>query len=296
MDIRESARKIQQVLIYVLFLNWGVALAKLLYGRFIHSASMMADGFHSFSDGASNVIGIVGILIASRPVDANHPYGHKKYETLASTGIAVLLFLVCFNVLREGIMRLLHPVVPQVNAGSFWVMGVTLAVNVTVMVYEYRKGKALKSDILVSDSMHTLTDVLTSISVIIALVGIRMGYPVLDPAVSILISFFIGYAAITILRESSMILSDAAAIPVDEIKQVVLSIKGVKECHKIRSRGCSYDIYIDLHVLVDPSMDVHKAHHLSYAIENKIKKNFQGVTDVVVHLEPLEEKKRDFLT
>jgi len=93
-----------------------------------------------------------------------------------------------------------------------------------------------------------------------------------------------------------MVLSDAAAIPVDEIKQVVLSIKGVKECHKIRSRGCSYDIYIDLHVLVDPSMDVHKAHHLSYAIENKIKRNFQGVTDVVVHLEPLEEKKRDFLT
>jgi len=93
-----------------------------------------------------------------------------------------------------------------------------------------------------------------------------------------------------------MVLSDAAAIPVDEIKQVVLSIKGVKECHKIRSRGCSYDIHIDLHVLVDPSMDVHKAHHLSYAIENKIKKNFQGVIDVVVHLEPLEEKKRDFLT
>jgi cation diffusion facilitator family transporter len=117
-----------------------------------------------------------------------------------------------------------------------------------------------------------------------------MGYPVLDPAVSILISFFIGYAAITILRKSSMVLSDAAAIPVDEIKQVVLSIKGVKECHKIRSRGCSYDIHIDLHVLVEPSMDVHKAHHLSYAIENKIKRNFQGVIDVVVHLEPLEEK------
>ena len=290
MDARERARKIQQVLIYVLFLNWGVAVAKLLYGRLIHSASMFADGLHSFSDGASNVVGIMGILIASRPVDANHPYGHRKYETLASTGIAVLLFVVGFSVLKEGIMRLLHPVVPQVSGGSFWVMGVTLAINVTVMMYENRKGKSLKSDILISDSMHTLSDILTSSSVIIALVGIRMGYPVFDPAASILISFFIGYAAISILKESSMVLSDAAAIPGDEIRQVVLSIKGVRECHKIRSRGCSYDIHIDLHVLVDPSMDVHKAHHLSYAIENKIKKDFSGVTDVIVHLEPLEEK------
>lgn len=283
--------KIRRVLVYILILNWGVAGAKLAYGWLTHSASMTADGFHSFSDGSSNIIGLVGIWIASRPIDASHPYGHKKYETLTSIGISALLFLVCINVIREGVMRFLHPLIPEVTGKSFVVMGVTLTINVAVMIYETRIGKALKSDILISDALHTRTDILTSSSVIITLMGIKLGYPILDPIASILIAVFIGYAGIEILKESSRVLSDGVAIRIDEIERVVLSIRGVQECHQIRSRGRPDDIHIDLHVLVDPDMHVHKAHHLSYAIENKIKRDFHGVTDVVVHMEPLEEGK-----
>jgi cation diffusion facilitator family transporter len=289
-DNRERYLKIRWVLIYVLFLNWGVAAAKLLYGWLTRSASMTADGFHSFSDGSSNIIGLLGIWISSRPIDETHPYGHKKYETLTSIGISILLFLVCFNVVREGILRFLHPVVPEVYVSSFLVMGITLAINIGVMIYENRMGIALKSDILISDALHTRADILTSSSVIVSLIGIKFGYLLLDPIASLVISGFIAYAAVDILKESSRVLSDGVAIPIPEIKKVVLSIKGVEECHQIRSRGRGDDIHIDLHVLVDPEMDVHRAHHLSYAIENKIKRDFHGVTDVVVHMEPLEKK------
>jgi len=292
MDSEERFQKIRRILIYVLILNWGVAVAKLFYGWLTRSASMTADGFHSFSDGSSNLIGLFGIWAASRPVDKGHPYGHKKFETLTSVIISGLLFLVCFNVVREGVLRFIHPVIPEANVGSFLVMGVTLAINIGVVIYENRKGKALKSDILISDAQHTRADILTSSSVIITLVGIKLGYPVLDPIASLIIAFFIGYAAIDILRESSRVLSDGVAVGKEEIEKVVLSIKGVRECHKIRSRGRPDDIHIDLHVLVDPEMDVHKAHHLSYAIENKIKRDFGGVTDVVVHMEPLEEDRK----
>jgi cation diffusion facilitator family transporter len=272
-------------------LNWGVAAAKLLYGWLIHSASMTADGFHSFSDGSSNIIGLIGIWIASRPIDETHPYGHKKFETLTSIGISILLFLVSFNVVREGILRFLHPVVPQVNVSSFLVMGITLAVNIAVMIYEKRMGVVFKSDILISDALHTRADILTSSSVIITLIGIKFGFPILDPIASLMISGFIAYAAVDILKESSRVLSDGVAIPIEEIKRTVLSIRGVEECHQIRSRGRGDDIHIDLHVLVDPEMHMHRAHHLSYAIENKIKKDFRGVTDVVVHMEPYEKKR-----
>jgi cation diffusion facilitator family transporter len=288
----ERYLKIRRVLIYVLFLNWGVAAAKLFYGWVIRSASMTADGFHSFSDGSSNIIGLIGIWIASRPIDETHPYGHKKYETLTSVGVSVLLFFVCFNVVKEGILRFFHPFVPQVNVSSFLVMGISLAINIAVMIYENKKGIALKSDILISDALHTRADILTSSSVIVTLIGIRLGYPILDPIASLVISGFIAYAAIEILKESSRVLSDGVAIPIEEIKRVVLSIRGVKECHQIRSRGRADDIHIDLHVLVDPEMDVHRAHHLSYAIENKIKRDFRGVTDVVVHIEPFEKKEQ----
>jgi len=271
-------------------LNWGVAAAKLFYGWLTRSASMTADGFHSFSDGSSNIIGLIGIWIASRPIDETHPYGHKKYETLTSIGISILLFLVCFNVVREGILRFLHPVVPQVNVSSFLVMGITLAINITVMIYEKKRGVVLKSDILISDALHTRADILTSSSVIVTLIAIKFGYPILDPIASLVISVFIALAAVDILKESSRVLSDGVAIPIEEIKKVVLSIRGVKECHQIRSRGRGDDIHIDLHVLVDPEMHMHRAHHLSYAIENKIKRDFHGVTDVMVHMEPLEDK------
>jgi cation diffusion facilitator family transporter len=291
MDSKERFQKIRHVLLCVLILNWGVAAAKLFYGWVIQSASMTADGFHSFSDGASNLIGLLGIWVASRPIDQSHPYGHKKYETLTSIGISTLLFLVCLNVVKEGILRFLRPVIPQVNIKSFLVMGITLAVNITVMVYETRRGKTLKSDILISDALHTRADIFTSSSVIVTLIGIQLGYPILDAIASLLIAFFIGYAAVGILKESSRVLSDGVAIQREEIEALVLSIKGVRECHKIRSRGRPDDIHIDLHVLVAPDMDVHKAHHLSYAIENKIKRDFRGVTDVIIHMEPLEEEK-----
>jgi cation diffusion facilitator family transporter len=291
MDSKERFQKIRHVLIYVLILNWGVAAAKLFYGWVIQSASMTADGFHSFSDGASNLIGLLGIWVASRPIDRSHPYGHKKYETLTSIGISALLFLVCLNIVKEGIFRFLHPMIPEVNIKSFLVMGITLAVNIAVMVYETRRGKTLKSDILISDAIHTRADIFTSSSVIVTLIGIQLGYPILDPIASLLIASFIGYAAVSILKESSRVLSDGVAIRREEIEALVLSIKGVRECHKIRSRGRPDDIHIDLHVLVAPDMDVHRAHHLSYAIENKIKRDLQGVTDVIVHMEPLEEEK-----
>ena len=290
MDSVERYQQIRRVLIYVLLMNWAVAAAKLFYGYLIRSASMTADGFHSFSDGASNIIGLAGIWIASRPIDEDHPYGHKKFETLTSVGISVLLFLVCFNVVREGIFRFFHPVVPEVNIKSFVVMGVTLSVNIAVMIYERRKGRVLKSDVLISDALHTRADIFTSLSVILTFVGIKFGYPILDPVASLIISAFIFYAGVGILRESSRVLSDGVAIPTEQIERVVLSIPGVKECHQIRSRGRVDDIHIDLHVLVDPEMHIDKAHHLCYTIEGEIKKELKGVTDVVVHMEPIDRE------
>lgn len=280
-------KEIKRILLLILVLNWGVALAKIAYGLMTRFSSMTADGFHSLSDGASNIIGLFGITLACRPADKDHPYGHKKYETLFSLGIAGLLFFVCFNLIEEGIRRMHHTVVPQVDAFSLVVMVLTIAVNLFVMRYEYSEGKRLNSDILVSDSMHTRADIFTSLSVIVAIAVIKLGYPILDPIVTIMIAFFIAYVAITILRQSSRVLCDTIVV-VDEkiIENIVLAVKGVKTCHKVRTRGREDDIYVDLHAQVEPDMHVDKAHKISYSIEEAIKNGIPGVTDVVVHIEP----------
>ena len=273
----------------MLILNWAVALAKIIYGLSSHCFSMTADGFHSLSDGTSNVIGIVGIHLACQPVDKDHPYGHKKYETLFSLGIAAMLFIVSFNLLKQGFQRLQQPISFQADLGSFAVMLITLAINIYVMRYEYKKGKILNSDILVSDSLHTRADIFTSISVIISLIVTKLGFPLIDPIVTILISLFIGYAAFTIAKQSSDVLCDTAIFMDDQkVKEIVLKIEGVRACHKIRSRGRIDDIYIDLHVQVNPSMHINNAHQISYRIEEAIKSAIPGITDVVVHMEPLD--------
>jgi len=285
--IKEHYSHIRKILVLILFLNWMVALAKILYGIFSRCSSITADGFHSLSDGISNIIGIIGIHLACQPKDEDHPYGHKKYETLFSLAISGLLFFVCFNLLKEGIMRLYHPVLPQIDAISFAVMIVTMLVNIIVMRYEYKKGKLLQSDILISDSLHTKADIFTSVSVIIALVAIKLGYPILDPIATIMIALFIARAAFHIAKESSDILCDTAPIvDVKKISNIVLNIKGVKTCHKIRTRGRPDDIHIDLHVQVNPDMHIDNAHKISYIIETEIKKNIPEITDVLVHMEP----------
>ena len=286
-DIRKHYQKIRKILIIVLALNWAVALAKIIYGLNSHCFSMTADGFHSLSDGTSNLIGIIGIHFACQPVDKDHPYGHKKYETLFSLGIAAMLFLVSFNLLKQGWQRLQHPVLFQANLGSFTVMLVTLAVNIYVMRYEYKKGKILKSDILVSDSLHTRADIFTSLTVIISLIVTKLGFALIDPIVTILISLFIGYAAFEIAKQSSDVLCDTAVFTDDQkVKDIVLKTGGVRACHKIRSRGRIDDVHIDLHVQVNPHMHIDDAHQISYRIEEAIKSAIPGITDVVVHMEP----------
>ncbi len=280
--------QIRNILIWTLVLNWGVALAKIIYGKMTNSLAMFADGLHSLSDGSSNIIGLIGIAVASRPRDIGHPYGHRKYETLASMAIAVVLFLIAFKLISESVHKLIHQelINPEANLLSFVVMGATLAVNIGVMKYEFRKGKELNSDFLVADSLHTSSDILASIMVIISLISVRLGLPIIDVITGIIISLLIGYVGIRILKDSSKVLCDYAVINVQQICDALSDMKEVIGCHRIRTRGRSDEIHVDLHITVDKNMPVIKAHELSTAIEKRIRGKFPGVTDVMVHIEP----------
>lgn len=285
--------KIRNVLILVLLLNWAVAAAKIIYGLLTRCASMTADGFHSLADGASNIIGLVGITFCAQPIDEDHPYGHKKYETLFALGIAALLAWTAFSLAKEGVARLFSPSTPTVDAVSFGVMLMTITINIFVIKYESSQGKKLKSDILIADSLHTRADLLTSASVIVSLTAIKFGYPMIDPIVTLFIAGFIGYSGFEIVKAESGILCDAIALQDrKQIEDIVLSVEGVKGCHKIRSRGRPDDIHLDLHIQLDPATRMDKAHEISYKIEDAIQKELPSVSDVLVHLEPLEKRKR----
>ncbi|PIV39765.1 MAG: cation transporter [Candidatus Omnitrophica bacterium CG02_land_8_20_14_3_00__42_8] len=286
----DKFREIKRILIITLFFNWLVAFSKLIYGLITKSAAMTADGVHSFADGASNIIGLVGIWAASKPIDEDHPYGHKKYETIATLGISVMLFLASFDIIKGSFLRLFHPVVPDVNAFSFSLMAVAFLINIIVMRYEYKKGRQLSSDVLVCDSIHTKSDMFVSSAVIVTLISTKLGLPIIDTVVAFIIGVLIAKTGFDILKKSSDVLCDGEAVEKAKIARVVSGVFGVKAIHKIRTRGREDDVHVDLHVAVNTSMHVDAAHELSHRISDTLKEKIPGITDVIVHIEPSQYK------
>jgi cation diffusion facilitator family transporter len=286
-------RTIRWILVVVLCVNWGVACGKLLIGYAISSISMMADGIHSLSDGLSNIIGLVATLIAGRPADATHPYGHKKFETLAALAIAGLLFAASINIIGEGVQRLFNPVIPQITLQSIVVMGTTIVLNILVTYFEFAQGKRLKSDVLIADAMHTRSDIVVSSGVLLTLFAVQSGYFWIDAVASLGIAVSIAWAGWEILMHCAGILCDGSGLEPMDIYRVVTGVEGVLDCHKIRSRGREDYLFLDLHILVDRTCSLQQAHSISHRVEAELKKIFPGVMDVVIHVEPFGDRTID---
>ena len=180
---------------------------------------MIADGFHSLTDTAANVVGLIAMSVAQQPPDEDHPYGHRRFETLAALIIGGLLALVAWEVLKSCVDRLREGGEPQVSRISFIVMGSTMLISWFVSTWERREGEKHKSELLLADSEHTRSDILTSLAVVGSLIGARLGYPWLDLVAAAGITVIIGRTAFRILRDNSLLLADTALVPSDQIRR-----------------------------------------------------------------------------
>jgi cation diffusion facilitator family transporter len=279
-------REVSRVLLRILVLNIAVAIAKIVLGYTSGAVSILSDGFHSLTDGASNVVGLVGVRVARQPPDADHPYGHRKFETMASVGILIFLVLVLVEVARSAVSRLRNPALLEVEALAFWVMGATFLINVGVVVYERRAGRRLNSEILVADAHHTTSDLATSLTVIAALIGIRFGHAWLDPVAALVVAGFIARACWEIFNDTSRILGDRIVIDESRIRAVVQEVPEVLGCHHIRTRGSADFVFLDLHVWMNGALPLHEAHRLSHVVKDKLMAAFPEIKDAVIHMEP----------
>jgi cation diffusion facilitator family transporter len=285
-DLLQKFRKIQRVLVYILIINIVISLTKIIYGTSTGALSMIADGYHSLFDGVSNIIGLAGSFIAARPPDKDHPYGHQKYETIASFFIALLLIFVGVEIFQNAFNNFLSPHKPEVTTMSFLVVIGTMGVTYLSAQYEHRQGQYLRSQVLIADSMHMRSDIYISFSVIVSLAAMKLGFSIIDPIVALIISFIIFKAGYRIIKETSRSLLDMSRIEEKEICELVMKIDKVKGCHKIRTRGSMGDIKVDMHLLVQSGMSLEDAHILSHRVSKKLRAEYKDISDVVVHLEP----------
>lgn len=297
------AQGIKRVLWQILWLNLLVSAAKMAWGLISGSTAMFADGIHSLTDGSGNVVALIAMAVAGKPLDEGHPYGHQKYESFASAIIGVMLLLAAWRVGSSSVGSLVAyaksgtlPAV-EVTAVSFAVMLITLAINIFVVWYETRRGKELDSDVLQSDAKHTLSDIWVTLGVIVSLVLVKMGVPIADPIVGLFVALAVVWAAFEVFKGVNTTFSDEARLDPHEVYDKVLTFAGVKGCHNIRTRGTGAVVQMDMSILVDPTISVEAGHAIAQALEEWLCTQYDGLKDVVVHVEPdnAEQRSRPFL-
>lgn len=275
---------IRRVLIVTMLLNFLATIIKLSAGVAVGSLSVVADGLDSLFDGLSNVVGLAGIYVASRPPDAEHPYGHRKFETVAALVIAFLLFLTCWQLIETAVARLSEGVSPQVNLLLIAAMVVSILIQAATSYYELRAGRRLQSEILVADALHTRASSIVSLSVIIGLGFVRIGFPIADPILAIFVALMIAKIGIDILRENLPILVDRAPIDPRKIASIVREVEGVESFHRVRSRGPQGSAAVDLHLRISPTKTVQEADAIAHEVRRRLLA-LQSVNDVTVHIE-----------
>lgn len=282
--MRRNYSQIQRVLVITFVLNLLAAFAKLGIGIWTGTLSLIADGLDTFFDGISNIIGLVAVRISSQPPDKEHPYGHRKFETLAALFIAAALFITAWELASSAVERLLNaqPVsfqwvsVGALIIGSF-IQGIT-------GVWEMGKARQLESEVLLADARHTLASIGVSATVLVGLVLVWLGYSWADPAVALIVALVIAKIGVDTVAENVPALVDHATLSEDNISSVVAGVQGVESFHRIRSRGPSDHVAIDLHVRVAPTLSMQDANAIADEVRRRLLA-LPGVDDVTVHAE-----------
>jgi cation diffusion facilitator family transporter len=285
MEARYQA--IQRVLIRVLIIQVLLAGSKLGLGWHVGSLGILSDGIHSFLDGASSVVALLAIAIAARPPDRDHPYGHRKFEVLATFALAGLLLLTCWELLGSAIDRLRNPTPTPIF--SWWVvlfMTGTLGITFSMSQYEKSKGEQLNSPLLIADALHARSDFFTTLVALVGIFSAKFGFLWLDPVAAIVIVLLIGTAAYSIIHESIATVAEENRLDVGTVQHVAEKHPAVQNAHAIRSHGMENDIHLDLHIRINKELTAREVFEIESDVSKSLKQHFPGVTEVSIRHEP----------
>ena len=282
--------KVQLVLFIILICNLAVSAIKIIVGLITGMQSITADGYHSVTDGLSNLIGMIGVKIASKPQDADHAYGHSRYETLASLSIAALLIYLGIKIIEQSVLNFLEPSFRIPSDIELALIIITLIFNIFVSLLESKAGLKLNSIILIADAKHTLSDIYVTLGVIASIIFIKyFDAPLwIDSVISLLIAALIFKTAWQIFHTAADELTDHIAIEPEVIINAVMLEPEIKGVHKVRSRRSGNIIYADFHVQCDPEMRLKEAHAMTHRIQAHLKEKLELDIRCIIHTEDVK--------
>jgi cation diffusion facilitator family transporter len=276
-------RRVRRVLGIEAAFNAGVAGAKAAVGFATGSSAILGDAVHSLADLSNNAVALVATRLASAPPDREHPYGHRKFETLAvfvlGTALAVLALQLVLRAFRG------EPSPVLANAWSLALMLGVLVVNIGVTSWESAWARRLDSEILRADARHTLADVLVTLGVIASWQLSAAGHPWFDPLATLVVALLILYLAWGLFQRAIPVLVDRSLLDPEELRAAVSKVSGVRATQRVRSRGPASEARVDVVVSVDGELSTGESHAIADEIERVLAERF-SVDDVTVHVEP----------
>lgn len=278
-----------------IFVNVFLAVAKLIAGVIGHSSAMVSDAVHSASDVFSTVVVMIGVKIANRESDDNHPYGHERLESVASLLLAVLLAVTGIGIGYQGVRTIIagtegsHIVIP--TALPLAAAVISILIKEGMYWYTIRAAVSINSGALKAYAWHHRSDAMSSIGSFIGILGAKIGYPILDPIASVVICVFILKAAFDISRDAVGKMTDEACDDkmVEAVKSVVKRQQGVIRLDDIKTRMFGNKAYVDIEISVDGDMNLREAHRIAERVHEQVERNFPSVKHCMVHVNPYGE-------
>lgn len=281
-----------KVSVTTILINAVLSVFKLLAGIFANSSAMLSDAVHSFSDVFSTVIVIAGIKIGGRKSDANHQYGHERFESLATILLALILLLVGVGIGYSGVRKIIGGNAGLPIPGWLALAAAIISIVVKEWMYWYTRHAAKKtnSGALMADAWHHRSDALSSIGSLLGILGARLGYPILDPLASVIICLFILKVAFDILKDTIRKITDEAcdADFVIQLEELIVSQNGVEEIDLLRTRKFGNKVYVDLEIAVNGDMTLKKAHDISKNVHDSVEKRFPEIKHCMIHINPAD--------
>ena len=285
----QAAMRISKLSIII---NVLLSLFKLFAGIFAHSGAMISDAIHSASDVFSTFIVMIGVTLSNKQSDNEHPYGHERFECIASIILAALLLVTGIGIGKTGLKTILSGNYETLKApGLLALIAAVVSIIVKEWMYQITRSTAKKinSSALMADAWHHRSDALSSIGAFIGILGARMGIMVLDSVASVVICIFIAKAAYDVFMDATNKMVDKSCDTeiINQMKEVISAESGVLKIDDIRTRLFGSKIYVDIEISADGKLSLNEAHTIAERVHDSIEANFPDVKHCMVHVNPI---------
>lgn len=274
-------------------INVFLTVLKIVCGMLWHSAALVADGIHSLADLVSDALVLVAIKLGAKEADYEHPYGHRRFETMVTAVLALSLMVVAGYIGWDGVGHLLHSETLQIpDVKTMAVAAISILGNEWSYQYTKRIADQTRSKLLLANAWHHRSDSLSSVVVLFAIGAVLLGYPMADVIAAILVGLMIAQMGLKLFLECIRELVDTSLPPefIAEIRAEILNTAGVCGIHLLRTRQMGEDAYIDAHIIVNSRITVSEGHVIGDVVRDNLIAKFDDVVDVLVHIDPEDDE------